>query len=166
MYFLAEFAATQPAFQNHLGTLRAQASIHGKVSSRLFTSGNEKRLSSAWKFLDITKNLNFNIGHHEMPSGRLLIKAVATLEPKFMVKNEDEHSGYNNAQLGTDTRPQKVQLETSNEDSTELDDKERLRRMRISKANKGNTPWNKGRKHSPGKTSSSNLYFVLISLFP
>ncbi|KAB2007774.1 hypothetical protein ES319_D10G053900v1 [Gossypium barbadense] len=30
----------------------------------------------------------------------------------------------------------------------ELDEREKLRRMRISKANKGNTPWNKGRKHS------------------
>ncbi|KAL6622951.1 hypothetical protein ACP70R_032830 [Stipagrostis hirtigluma subsp. patula] len=31
----------------------------------------------------------------------------------------------------------------------DVDERERLRRMRISQANKGNTPWNKGRKHSP-----------------
>ncbi|EPS63459.1 hypothetical protein M569_11323, partial [Genlisea aurea] len=33
--------------------------------------------------------------------------------------------------------------------SEEMGDREKLRRMRISKANKGNTPWNKGRKHTP-----------------
>ncbi|CAO2190071.1 unnamed protein product [Urochloa humidicola] len=35
------------------------------------------------------------------------------------------------------------------EQEEDVDEKERLRRMRISHANKGNTPWNKGRKHSP-----------------
>ena len=32
-----------------------------------------------------------------------------------------------------------------------LDEKERLRRMRISAANKGRKPWNDGMKHKPGK---------------
>lgn len=35
------------------------------------------------------------------------------------------------------------------EEEDAVDERERLRRMRISQANKGNTPWNKGRKHSP-----------------
>lgn len=100
-----------------------------------------------------------------MPSGGLIIKAVATLEPKCMVKNEGGHWGYNNSKLGTDARPQKLQLETSSEYSTELSEREKLRRQRISKANKGNTPWNKGRKHSPGK-EAHQICFVLTSLFP
>ncbi|KAM3401804.1 hypothetical protein ACQJBY_006052 [Aegilops geniculata] len=35
------------------------------------------------------------------------------------------------------------------EDGEAVDEREMMRRMRISHANKGNTPWNKGRKHSP-----------------
>ncbi len=35
-----------------------------------------------------------------------------------------------------------------------LDDKEVERRMRISEANAGKTPWNKGRKHTPGELGS------------
>lgn len=35
------------------------------------------------------------------------------------------------------------------EQAEDVDERERLRRTRISLANKGNTPWNKGRKHSP-----------------
>lgn len=122
--------------------------------SRPFISGNEKRFSSAWKFFGITRNLNFNLRRNETTSGRLLIKAVATLEPKCTVNNnnnEDKHSVLNNPQLGIDKSSPAVQTESSSDDSEDLDEKERLRRMRISKANKGNTPWNKGRKHSPGK---------------
>ncbi|XP_027349186.1 uncharacterized protein LOC113860854 isoform X2 [Abrus precatorius] len=48
-----------------------------------------------------------------------VIKAVATFEPKTLAAE-----GNSNNKL-------------------------ELRRMRISKANKGNTPWNKGRKHTP-----------------
>jgi len=35
------------------------------------------------------------------------------------------------------------------EDDEAVDEREKMRRMRISQANRGNTPWNKGRKHSP-----------------
>jgi hypothetical protein len=42
-----------------------------------------------------------------------------------------------------------------------VDERERLRRMRISKANKGNTPWNKGRKHTPGKSCC----FISLTFF-
>ncbi|PON78271.1 Nuclease associated modular domain [Trema orientale] len=148
---LLEIAAAQPAFQNSFGILISQTPAHGKVLSRPFVSGNEKRLSSAWQFLGITKNFNFNLGRHEVPSGRLLIKAVATLEPKCKVNHDDKHTGQKNSRLGIDRSSPTVQTQTqsSGEDSGDLDEKERLRRMRISKANKGNTPWNKGRKHSP-----------------
>ena len=149
-YLLAELVATQPAFKNNLGILTSQTPFHGKLLSRPFIYGNVKRLSSAWKFLGITKNLNFNLGRYEMPSRGFLIKAVATLEPKCVVNN-DELSGRNKSKLGVDKTSPTVQIQSSSEDSAELDEKEKLRRMRISKANKGNTPWNKGRKHSPGK---------------
>ncbi|KAF4399404.1 hypothetical protein G4B88_022487 [Cannabis sativa] len=149
-YLNSELAATQPAFQNSLGILISQTSVHDKVLSSPFISGNGKRLSSAWKFLGVTKIRNFNWGRpHEMPSGtgRLLIKAVATLEPKCTLSNDDKHRS--NTRLSVDKSSLTIQTRSSSEDSEDLDEKEKLRRMRISKANKGNTPWNKGRKHSP-----------------
>ncbi|XP_073004922.1 uncharacterized protein [Typha latifolia] len=38
--------------------------------------------------------------------------------------------------------------QSSADDTPKLDDREKLRRMKISKANKGKVPWNKGKKHS------------------
>ena len=37
----------------------------------------------------------------------------------------------------------------------DVGDRERLRRKRISDANVGKVPWNKGRKHSPGEQGSA-----------
>lgn len=144
---LLDIATAQPSFQNHLVTLSAQTLIHGKVSGK-FASGPEKRLASAWKPLQIPKKVDFNVGHLEVRWGKFLIKAVATLEAKCSVQGEDGQKGYNNLPLGVDSRPPGNPIQSSSEEYSELDERERLRRMRISKANKGNTPWNKGKKHS------------------
>ncbi|KAL6576916.1 hypothetical protein OROMI_011192 [Orobanche minor] len=87
------------------------------------------------------------MGNVKTPRSRLVVQAVATFEAKTLVHNENGHMGYNSSELHKHSSP--VQPECSSDDSSEMDEKEKLRRMRISKANKGNTPWNKGRKHSP-----------------
>ncbi|KAM3699129.1 hypothetical protein ACJW31_05G002200 [Castanea mollissima] len=145
MPLLAEIAAAQPAFQSHLCMHRAQICSHGKLSSTSFTLANEKRLSYAWKSSGLAKELFFSVKHLEIRRGRLRINAVATLETKGLAQNENGQKGYDVSQVGANSSLPTIQLV---EDSNELDERERLRRMRISKANKGNTPWNKGRKHS------------------
>ncbi|GKC65328.1 nuclease associated modular domain 3, partial [Tanacetum coccineum] len=67
--------------------------------------------------------------------GRLMIKAVATLEPMCSDKENDSVV--------------KQQVPNSVSEDKDYDEKERLRRNRISKANKGREAWNKGVKHSP-----------------
>ncbi|KAK6128089.1 hypothetical protein DH2020_038172 [Rehmannia glutinosa] len=83
-----------------------------------------------------------------------MIKAVATLETASVKLKNDGVKGYENM-LRVDIDSVRSNFPafeplSSSEDSMEVGKREKLRRMRISKANKGNTPWNKGRKHSPG----------------
>lgn len=160
MYLLVEIATAQPALQSHLCALKAQNLIHGKLLSIPITSVNDKRLSSAWKSLGLSKELNFNARHLEVRRGRFLVKAVATLEPKGLVQNKNGQKHFNVSNDVVDSRKLKMESESSSEER-ESDERERLRRSRISKANKGNTPWNKGRKHSAGNDIFRDPVFLI-----
>ncbi|XP_019430296.1 PREDICTED: uncharacterized protein LOC109337708 isoform X2 [Lupinus angustifolius] len=116
-------------FQYHLCSLRVRTLYNGKLPSVSFAFGNE----------------------HSVVLGRRssMIKAIATtLEPKSFIVKEDECLGSKDLELRLSHNSHEVMLESSSEESEEPDEKERLRRMRISNANKGQTAWNKGRKHS------------------
>ncbi|KAF7134739.1 hypothetical protein RHSIM_Rhsim08G0245400 [Rhododendron simsii] len=136
----------QPSFQNNVFTLRAQTLLHN-----IFVLGNEKGLASGWKSFQVPKiGKNCHLGINKARQGALMIRAVATLEPKSSVQSDGGQDGNGNLHLGVDSGSASgIQNQSSSEDSEELSEKEKLRRMRISKANKGITPWNKGRKHSP-----------------
>lgn len=88
-----------------------------------------------------------------------MIMAVGTLEiTSVPCENEGVKGKLNVLMMDVDSKSNTsgFQPQSSSEDSTEVDERERLRRMRISKANKGNRPWNKGKKHSPG----SVLFYI------
>ena len=143
----ADIATAQASLQNHLGLLRVQTNAHCKAFSSPFAFGDDKRLLSLGKSIKFRRKINV------FESSKLQIKAVATVEPKSFVRKGDgkRKTSLENEQLAANSDTLPAQVESSGEDSMALDDKENLRRKRISNANKGNTPWNKGRKHSPGK---------------
>ncbi|KNA04000.1 hypothetical protein SOVF_203790 [Spinacia oleracea] len=137
---LLDIAITQSTFQNNLGSSGVQSFIFGTIPNYCLLR-HEDRWASLRKSLQNTGNSKFNLSqlikksHH-----KFLVKAVATLEPKCSVQTIDEEK--RNKVLSFNAEPHE-------EDSEEVAEREKLRRKRISKANKGNTPWNKGRKHSP-----------------
>lgn len=138
--YVAELTSSQHSFQNHLLPLGARKLYHV----------NDMRLSYLSRSFKIpTQIREFNVSQIKVQSRGVLVSAVATLEPKISVES-DAHDDH---RMHFDTGSQKtqgVEHQSTSEEFADVDDKEKLRRMRISKANKGNTPWNKGRKHSPG----------------
>ncbi|XP_061951338.1 uncharacterized protein LOC133674297 isoform X2 [Populus nigra] len=142
---LLDIATAQASLQNPLGPLRAQSHVRCKVFSSPFTFGDDKRLLSLGKCIEFRRKIN------GFERSKLWIKAIATFEPQSLVHKGDGNrkTSRGNEQLGANSDTLTAQVESLREDSMTLDDREKLRRKRISKANKGNTPWNKGRKHSP-----------------
>ncbi|KAJ1389509.1 Nuclease associated modular domain 3 [Sesbania bispinosa] len=90
---------------------------------------------------------SFHFSLIELPRSRFHIKVVTTFEPKGLSSKPNKCNV--DLELGIKPHPPGgVSLQFSDDESEQLDDREKLRRMRISKANRGNAPWNKGRKHS------------------
>ncbi|KAL2539067.1 hypothetical protein Adt_00045 [Abeliophyllum distichum] len=147
---LLDIATAQPCscFHNNVLELRSQSHFNNKV-----VIGNARRLvySFSWKPFHIQEKPRkiFDLGRIEVCLGGVMIKAVATLESTSTTRKND----YQNAlRMDVDSRSSNgfmVGRQSSSENSTEVDERETLRRLRISQANKGNRPWNKGRKHSP-----------------
>ncbi|KAL3528533.1 hypothetical protein ACH5RR_007855 [Cinchona calisaya] len=143
---LLDIAIAQSWLGNNLYTFRSQTVLHNK-----FVYRNEKGLLAfPWKSLCIPEKAStFNLGRIHKWRGRLVIKAVATLEATRLTQRNDEFSLRVDVDSGISGVSDGDEEQSSGEDLAEPNDREKLRRMRISKANKGNTPWNKGRKHSP-----------------
>ena len=76
----------------------------------------------------------------------------------FTILSETAESRPNSAETPASYYPPKERLRRMREeqygsldDTERISEKERLRRLRISQANRGRMPWNVGRKHKPGE---------------
>ena len=144
---LADIFTSRSSFRNHLCAPRFELLLYGKTSHRLSVV-KRKRLGCGWEgYNQISRKFIFEEWCPE--KGRThLIKAIATVEPEVSVHIEN---GQKSPSLQFKSDSESQEPHTSDDDSIDMDEKERLRRMRIAKANMGNVPWNKGRKHSPGR---------------
>lgn len=145
----ADIGVTQSSFQKCFSHSRLQSFINGTIPKCSMSQLDDKWASFRISFKN-TGDLNSNWGRFYKSSHHMfLIKAVATLEPECSVQGKGEEKE-SNVILSPEEQQSSVLDSTTSKESEEVDEKEKLRRMRISKSNKGNTPWNKGRKHSPG----------------
>ncbi|KAM3245804.1 hypothetical protein P3L10_007571 [Capsicum annuum] len=143
---LLDIATTQSCFRNNVCSVSSQY-----VFGTRLVYNNEIRFVSTWNSFRIPqKASNSRI---KLLRGGLMIRAVATLEkgPTTNIQSNEEQNDFGGVRMGkyAGSSTCAVVEKQSPSEETELDEREKLRRMRISKANKGNTPWNKGRKHSP-----------------
>ena len=142
----AGFFTSRPSFRNHLFAPRFELLLYGKTPHK-FSFVKRKGLGCGWEgYKQICRKFIFEEWSPE--KGKTRLKAIATVEPEVSVHIEN---GQKSPSLQFKSDSESQEPHTSDDDSIDMDEKERLRRMRISKANKGNVPWNKGRKHSPGR---------------
>ncbi|CAA7403648.1 unnamed protein product [Spirodela intermedia] len=97
-----------------------------------------------WKNPIRTQNNVFLKGTSHHQQNKSVSKSTATMKDRHSIDNND--GSRSNANLHEDSIFPNSHPFTQG--SREIDEKEKLRRMRISKANKGNVPWNKGGRHS------------------
>ncbi|XP_020574642.1 uncharacterized protein LOC110020768 [Phalaenopsis equestris] len=137
--------ASYASFHGHICVAKKKHLFPAKAVQRVPTFYKENGLNPERVKFQLPEKSNFKAWYLEKQC-KLLIKAVATVEPYCLITSENYFM--DDSSLWFDSSPDS-QMAQSSVDLLELDERETLRRMRISNANKGNIPWNKGRKHSP-----------------
>lgn len=129
-----------PLFAPSIGLL-----LRGKTPHQLSVV-KRKMLGCGWEGYNPTSRKWIFEKWSRDKTNRHLIKAIVTVEPEVFASSENSQIRH---RMQFESNLECEGLHSSDDGFIDMEEKEMLRRMRISKANKGNVPWNKGRKHSP-----------------